>query len=146
MATEDMNELAFELKKSLPNKLLNKDGSVTDFQGNEILPADKARAEVFERTKSIANKFADADGETKTYAQISLELFMPVEQLPETGNKNKIYLVPTENGMFDEYYWNDNDKWDKIGEVSIDLSKYMTADETKKYVDSQVKNVLGGEY
>lgn len=142
----DMNELAFELKRSLPNKLLNKDGSITDFQGNELLPADKDRAEVFERTKSIANKFVDTDGETKTYAQISLELFVPVEQLPDVGEKNKIYLIPSKNGMFDEYYYNSNDKWDKIGEVSIDLSNYPTINDMHKYVDSQVKDVLGGEF
>ena len=143
---EDMNKLAYQLRKSLPNKLLNEDGSVTDFQGNTVLPADDTRADVFKLTKPIANKFETEDGDVKTYAQISLELFVPVEVLPDIGEKNKIYLVPSDNGMFDEYYWNENEKWDKIGEVSIDLSKYWTIDEVKQYVDGQVKDVLGGEY
>lgn len=143
---DDMNQLAFDLKKSLPNKLLNKDGSVTTFTGDVILPANEERAEVYEKTRSIVNKFTDTDGEIKTYAQISLEIFIPVEQLPETGEKNKIYLVPSKDGMFDEYYYNENEKWDKIGEVNLDLSNYWTIDQTKEYVDGQVKNVLGGAY
>ena len=63
--------------------------------------------------------------------------------------------------MFDEYFYNPNGKWDKIGEVKIDLSNYPTRDEVanaiaanstedKKYTDEAIKqnitNVLGGEY
>lgn len=146
MAEKITDELVYEHKVSIPNKLLNADGSITDFQGNIIEPASEDRAIAYQARTSLVNKFIDTDGESKTYAQISLELFVPVENLPETGEKNKIYLLPADNGMFDEYYWNENGKWDKIGEVSIDLSKYWTTDEVKQYVDSQVKNVLGGSY
>lgn len=143
---EDMNQLAFDLRKSLPNKLLNEDGSVTTFTGDVVLPASEERAEVFQKTRAIANKFTDTDGDIKTYAQISLEIFVPVEVLPETGEKNKIYLLPSKDGMFDEYYYNENSKWDKLGEVDLDLSNYWNIEQTKNYVDSQVKNILGGEY
>ena len=69
--------------------------------------------------------------------------------------------MPSENGYFDEYFYNSNGKWDKIGEVKIDLSNYPTRDEVanaiaanstedKKYTDEAIKqnitNVLGGEY
>ena len=145
----------------MPNKLLNKDGSITDFQGNIILPADDSRAEAYRLSKAIANKFLNSDDEIKTYAEISVQLFTIVDVLPEEGEKNKIYLVPSENGMFDEYFWNDNNKWDKIGEVTIDLSNYPNRQEVadaiaanstadREYTDNAIKasitDVLGGEY
>ena len=151
----------FNLLKSMPNKLLNKDGSITDFQGNIILPADYSRAEAYRLSKAIANKFLNSDEEIKTYAEISVQLFTIVDVLPTEGEKNKIYLVPSENGMFDEYFWNDNNKWDKIGEVTIDLSNYPNRQEVadaiaanstadREYTDNAIKSsitdVLGGIY
>ena len=151
----------FNLLKSMPNKLLKKDGSITDFQGNIILPADDSRAETYRLSKAIANKFLNSDEEIKTYAEISVQLFTIVDILPEEGEKNKIYLVPSENGMFDEYFWNENNKWDKIGEVTIDLSNYPNRQEVadaiaanstadREYTDNAIKasitDVLGGEY
>lgn len=139
-------DITYELSKSLPNKWLNPDGSITDGQGNIITPANEAGQAVYKSSKSIINKFTDVDGETKTYAEISLDIFVPVDELPETGEKNKIYLVPSSNGMFDEYFWNENNKWDKIGEVKIDLSDYPTFSQMNAAIDSAVKDVLGGEY
>lgn len=151
----------FNLLKSMPNKLLNKDGSITDFQGNIILPADDSRAEAYRLSKAIANKFLNSDEEIKTYAEISVQLFTIVDVLPTEGEKNKIYLVPSENGMFDEYFWNENNKWDKIGEVTIDLSNYPNRQEVadaiaanstadREYTDNAIKSsitdVLGGAY
>lgn len=153
----------FSTIKALPNKLLNADGSITDFQGNILSPADDALAEVYKRSKSIANKFMDNDGEVKTYAEISLDIFVPVEELPEYGEKNKIYLVPSKDfpGEFDEYFWNPNNQWDRVGRVKIDLSNYPTREqvaeaiaknsvEDKKYTDEAIKTsitkVLGGMY
>lgn len=153
----------FDTMKALPNKLLNADGSITDFQGNILAPADEVLAEVYKRSKSTANRFLDNDGEVKTYAEISVNIFEVVDELPEFGEKNKIYLVPSKDfpGSFDEYFWNENNKWDKIGEVKIDLSNYPTKEqvaeaiaknsvEDKKYTDDAIKTsitkVLGGEY
>ena len=142
----------FSSLRAMPNKLLNKDGSITDFKGNIITPADPALAEVYARSKSIANKFLNSDDEIKTYAEISVEIFQVVDVLPEIGEKNKIYLIPSENGMFDEYFYNSNNKWDKIGEVSIDLSDYPNKHEVadaiaansvadREYVDEQINNL-----
>ena len=141
-----MMDLAYELSKSLPNKWLNPDGSITDGQGNIISPANEANATVYRNSKSIVNKFVDVDGETKTYAQISLDIFTPVTELPETGEKNKIYLVPMENGTFDEYYWTEDKGWDKLGEVSIDLTAYPTFEQMNAAIETAVLDVLGGEY
>lgn len=140
------NATVYELSKALPNKLLNADGSITDFQGNIISPANKVNAEVYKNSKAIANKFVTESGDTKTYAEISLDIFIVVDTLPEEGEKNKIYLVPGENGMFDEYFWNENSKWDKIGEVSIDLTNYPTFDQMNSAIDTAIFGALRKEY
>ena len=136
---------AYELSKALPNKWLNPDGSITDGQGNIISPATTTMAAVYKTSKSIVNKFIDVDGETKTYEQISMDIFVPVDKLPATGEKNKIYLVPADNGTFDEYYWI-NDKWELLGNVSLDLSDYPTFDQMNTAINEAVYGALGGEY
>ena len=141
-----MNQ-AYELSKALPNKWLNPDGSITDGQGNIISPATTNMAAVYKTSKSIVNKFIDVDGETKTYEQISMDLFVPVDELPETGEKNKIYLVPADNGTFDEYYWVvDQGKWEELGNVSLDLSNYPTIDQMDKAINEAIYGALGGVY
>lgn len=141
-----MMDLAYELSKSLPNKWLNPDGSITDGQGNIISPASEANAIVYKNSKSIVNKFVDVDGETKTFEQISMDIFNPVSELPEVGEKNKIYLLPTEDGTFDEYYWTEEKGWDKLGEVRLDLSNYPTFEQMNAAISEAVYDVLGGSY
>ena len=136
---------AYELSKALPNKWLNPDGSITDGQGNIISPATTTMAAVYKTSKSLVNKFIDVDGETKTYEQISMDIFVPVDKLPATGEKNKIYLVPADNGTFDEYYWI-NDKWELLGNVSLDLSDYPTFDQMNTAINEAVYGALGGVY
>ena len=136
---------AYELSTALPNKWLNPDGSITDGQGNIISPATTTMAAVYKTSKSIVNKFIDVDGETKTYEQISMDIFVPVDKLPETGEKNKIYLVPADNGTFDEYYWI-NDKWELLGNVALDLSDYPTIEQMNAAINEAIYGALGGEY
>ena len=54
-----------------------------------------------------------------------------VEELPEVGNPNYIYLVPNndeeESNVYDEYIWlAEAEEYEKIGGVSIDLTNYVT--------------------
>lgn len=146
--TSTTNTAVYELSKALPNKWLNPDGSITDFQGNIISPASEINAEVYNKSKAMANKFITETGDAKTYAEIGLDLFIVVDELPEVGEKNKIYLVPGKDGKFEEYYWNINEQWDPIGvvDMEMDLSNYPTFDQMNKAIGSAVYNVLGGEY
>ena len=140
-------DIVYELSKALPNKWLNPDGSITDGQGNIISPCNSSMAELYKNSKSQVNKYIDTDGETKTQAQISAEIFVPVDKLPETGEKDKIYLVPAEDGTFDEYYWVvDQNKWEMLGNVKLDLSDYPTFEQMNTAIDNAVYDVLGGEY
>ena len=140
-----MMDLTYELSKSLPNKWLNPDGSITDGQGNIITPANEANAMVYKNSKSMVNKFVDVGGETKTLEQISMDIFEPVDELPEIGEKNKIYLLPGAGGTFDEYYWTGG-KWELMGSVSLDLTNYPTFDQMDAAISNAVYDVLGGEY
>ena len=56
-----------------------------------------------------------------------------VEELPEEGNPNYIYLVPNEDGeesnVYNEYIWlADEEAYEQIGAVNIDLTNYVTTD------------------
>lgn len=55
--------------------------------------------------------------------------FSVVEELPASGEKATIYLVSNakgENDSYDEFIWL-NDKFEKIGTTSVDLSGYLKA-------------------
>lgn len=84
--------------------------------------------------------------EIKTYAEVGLDIFIIVDVLPEEGEKNRIYVAPSENSMFDEYFWNENKQWDKIGEVKIDLSNYPTFDQMNNAIDTAIFGALGENY
>lgn len=89
---------------------------------------------------------------TETYTQeevnaligkISTISFEVVDVLPQTGEANKIYLVPATEGQsqngYDEYVYV-NESWEKIGSTDIDLSQYAT----KEYVNQQISTTVTG--
>lgn len=59
----------------------------------------------------------------------TIQLAEVVDELPETGEKNKLYLVPRtdseDKNLFDEYLWIDH-VWEMVGSVSteVDLRTY----------------------
>lgn len=75
--------------------------------------------------------------------QISTISFEVVDVLPQTGEANKIYLVPATEGQpqngYDEYVYV-NESWEKIGSTNIDLSQYATKD----YVNQQISTTVTG--
>ena len=75
--------------------------------------------------------------------QITTISFELVDVLPQTGEANKIYLVPSTEGQpqngYDEYIYV-NESWEKIGSTNIDLSQYATKD----YVNQQISTAVSG--
>lgn len=65
-----------------------------------------------------------------------------VEDLPETGDGNVIYLkaktAPEEGNDYDEYLWNGT-AFEKIGDTSINLTDYATTE----YVDDKLETANG---
>ena len=121
----EMNETVYDNKKSLPNKLLQEDGSITDLMGNPVGEA----VDSYKNKPALPNKWLNSDGSYSTLAEIlsggvDTELFIVVEELPSSGETNKIYLVPDEKGGFTEYHWT-GDKWDIIGAVDVDIPQQI---------------------
>lgn len=122
MATE------YELKKSLPNKMVNENNTITDLAGNVVTNA----VTEYENKPALPNKWLNPDGTYSTLADIlsgmiDTDLFIVVEELPASGNVNKIYLL-ADGDTLKEYHWTGT-KWDPIGMVEFDISKYSTTEQ-----------------
>ena len=116
---------AYDLKQSIPNKLLQQDGSITDFAGQT------SANPVMEYTNrpALPNKFLNPDGSYSTLDEllgqmVDTTIFVVVDTLPATGESNKIYLVPNDTGSFDEYFWNNKNQWDKIGALNVPMQSF----------------------
>lgn len=77
--------------------------------------------------------------------------FEKVDELPQTGGENVIYLVPnsssTTGNVYDEYYWDSvSNSFETLGSTAIDLSNYYTKTEvdnnyyTKSNIDSKLED------
>ena len=142
-----MKEIAYDLSKAIPNKVLQEDGSITDLSGNPVVSSSDA----YRLAKAIPNKVLMPDGSYSTLNEIissmvDVDIFIVVDTLPETGEDNKIYLVPNSRGTFDEYFWNGT-AWDKIGE--LDMTGLATTEqlqqalaEAKAYTDQKVEEIV----
>lgn len=111
--------------KAIPNKLLNKDGSVSTIDKADTSNAVKA----YKLSKALPNKFLNPDGSYSTLDAllgkiVDTTIFIVVDTLPETGSPNKIYLVPNNIGSFDEYFWNSKNQWDKIGALNVPMQSF----------------------
>lgn len=123
-------------KKGLPNKLLQADGSVTDIQGNTVVNADKA----WDSKPALPNKWLNPDGTYSTLNEIiasmvDTSIYVIVDELPTEGDPQKIYLVSDGKGGFVEYHWTGT-KWDPIGMVEFDISKYSTTQEMMNAIEA----------
>lgn len=110
---------------AIPNKLLQRDGSVTDFAGQT------SANPVMEYTNrpALPNKFLNPDGSYSTFDEllgkiVDTNIFIVVDTLPKIGKSNKIYLVPNNIGSFDEYFWNSKNQWDKIGALNVPMQSF----------------------
>jgi len=126
-----MSEESFILdsKKSLPNKLLQDDGTVTDITGAPV----GVTVDAYENKPALPNKFLNPDGTYSTLNEIiasmvDTSIYVIVDELPAEGNPQKIYIVPNGDGNFNEYRWTGT-KWDSIGMLEFDITNYSTTAE-----------------
>ena len=123
----------YQLKSALPNKSYNEDGTTTDLLGNVV----QNPVPEYENKQSLPNKWLNPDGSYSTLLElisgaIDTELFVVVEELPESGQTNKIYLLADGDNLI-EYLWTGS-KWDPIGMVQFDLSKYSTTEQMNEAI------------
>ena len=66
--------------------------------------------------------------------------FKVVDSLPQTGDKATIYLISDnkgENDAYDEYIYV-NDRFEKIGTTSVDLSDYVKKEDVKSISNEEI--------
>lgn len=112
-------------KLAIPNKFLQKDGTVTDLTGSSVTNSTIE----YDSKPAIPNKFLNPDGSYSTLDEllgrmVDTTIFVVVDTLPEIGNPNKIYLVPNNTGSFDEYFWDNKNQWDKIGALNVPMQSF----------------------
>ena len=112
-------------KLAIPNKFLQKDGTVTDLTGSSVINSTIE----YDSKPAIPNKFLNPDGSYSTLDEllgrmVDTTIFVVVDTLPATGESNKIYLVPNNTGSFDEYFWNNKNQWDKIGALNVPMQSF----------------------
>lgn len=83
---------------------------------------------------------------------VATEIFVVVQELPEIGQINKIYLVISQDSetqnIYDEFIWAFNEDteeygWERIGSASVDLSNYYTKSEITALLLGKVDKVAG---
>lgn len=143
MATETSDvTYILDSKKALPNKLLQDDGSTTDIAGRTVInPVDSYNAK-----PALPNKFLNPDGTYSTLNEIiasmvDTSIYVLVDELPESGDSQKIYLIPDSTGGFVEYHWT-GEKWDPIGMVEFNLSDYSTTKEMMNAIEASALQTL----
>lgn len=95
---------------------------------------------------NLVNYYLKSETYTKTEVTNLIDAakngrFEKVQELPEEGEPNVIYLVPKNpgetNNVYDEYIWQDN-AWEKLGSTEIDLSGYVTTSDLTTALQSYV--------
>ena len=130
----NMDSISFEISQT---------GNVTMA---DLLEVIKKFEDYYKKTETD-EKFKSYYKKTETFSKeevtslvnaITTVSLKPVDSLPEAGETNVIYLVPSEKpeeqNVKDEYIWLDN-KWECIGSTKIDLSVY----------DEHIKKDIYGE-
>ena len=128
------------------NVIILKDILSTELPGSELLTIQFNGEDIGQydgsEPKTINIQAATEEYVKQLIGTIQTASFEVVDTLPESDIKsNVIYLVPANvsglNNIYDEYIYV-NDKWELIGNTSIDLSQYAT----KEYVDNKdINNV-----
>lgn len=71
--------------------------------------------------------------------------YKPVEELPETGESNIIYLLPNgsdgEDNYYDEWFYY-NGKWERLGTGGMNLAGYWSKDELQIMTAEELEEIL----
>lgn len=70
--------------------------------------------------------------------------YEPVDKLPEEGDANTIYLLPSEGddvNSYDEWFYFDG-KWEPLGTTKVDLSGYWSKNELTIMTSEELEEIL----
>lgn len=144
-----LNEIVSDLDKdviNIENDISRIDEDILDIDDSlnhlDDIKADKTQIPDVSQfiTKSV-NNLVNYYNKTETYTQTEVNELIGaiktlkieiVDNLPETGESNIIYLVPsqktTAESIYDEYIYI-NGSWEMIGSTAIDLADYYTKED-----------------
>ena len=96
---------------------------------------------------ALANYMTESevdDAIAKAVTEAAHITFEAVDELPETGVPNVIYLVPngkTGSNVKDEYMWIDG-AWEPLGSTEVDLSGYWSKQELRAMTAAELQAIL----
>ena len=156
---KNVSELAgiadYALKASIPTKVENLTDAGEYAKKSEIPHSVEGMdgLDAYAKVESVPKKVVQLDDASDYVKKIELKEevkslvgniksleFLVVEELPSSGEKAKIYLlsnVKGDNDAYDEYIWV-NDKFEKIGTTTVDLSGYMKTSEISNITNEEI--------
>lgn len=76
--------------------------------------------------------------------------FQVVQELPESGVKGTIYLLPNQRSstdVYDEYIWltptGETARWEQIGTTAVDLSNYWSMTDLTAITTAEIDTIIG---
>lgn len=118
---------------------ISKTGSYNDLLDKPTIPSSTSDLVndsnfITKEVSDLTNYYTKAVVDSKL-SNLTNFHFEKVDELPQTGESNVIYLVPSANqttgNEYDEYYWDaTSNTFETLGSTAIDLSNYYTKNET----------------
>lgn len=84
------------------------------------------------------------DAIAEAVASVSGLHYEPVDELPEAGDSNTIYLLPNGNkltNVYDEWFYFDG-KWELLGSTGVQLSGYWSKEELTIMTAEELEEIL----
>lgn len=146
------NDIYNELMSKIPTKLSELQNDSSYVQDNNYVHTDNnfttsykdklddtyQKNEVYTKEESYSKSEVD-----NKIASIVTTTFEVVDQLPEQGESNVIYLVPSEQAAdneYEEYIWVNNN-WELIGTTRVDLTPYYTSEQVDQLLNPINENI-----
>lgn len=96
-----------------------------------------APAKIDDNTISETSTYSSSKIEDKISQIVGFKIVI-VSQLPQTGEEQTLYLVPSTDpsdaNLYNEYMWVDG-AWEMVGSTTIDLSNYYTSGQTDEKLE-----------
>lgn len=70
--------------------------------------------------------------------------YIVVDELPDVGDHQHIYLVPNGGGGYDRYIYSD-EEWIDIGDTEVDLTNYYNKQEVDALVSGYIREAANGD-
>lgn len=91
-----------------------------------------------ESTNAVENRVVKSINDRVTNIEETRPVIVVLDsELPETGETNKVYLLPVGEDNFDEYIWN-GAKYICIGCSKLELENYIKKSELKNHVGAEI--------